>query len=86
MLEAAKKDIARQAEIAAEIAAAEPLPLGTVTIEGEILAIKSQENRYGYGSSSLKMLVKGNGWKVWGTFPTKSLTFAPISLYSTKLQ
>ena len=71
VLEAAKKDVERQAQVAAELVAAESLPLGTVTIEGEILAIKSQENRYGYGSSSLKMLVKGNGWKVWGTFPTK---------------
>ena len=66
MLEAAKRSAERVAAEAAEAVNAQPLPTGTVTIEGEVLTTKVQENRFG---SELKMLVKGLGWKVWGTVP-----------------
>lgn len=55
---------AREAE---QAAAARPVPTGTVTIEGDVVSVKSQENRFG---STLKMLVACDGFKVWGTVPS----------------
>lgn len=47
-----------------------PMPTGRVTITGEILSTKWQENRFSRGAGCLKMLVRSEaGWKVWGTVP-----------------
>ena len=54
---------------AEEALTAKPLPTGRVEVTGEVVSVKEKLDRYG---SSLKMLVKGDGWKVWGTV-TKSL-------------
>ena len=62
-----RRDIERAEAKAAEAAALRPVPTGTVVIEGVVLSKKSQEGQWG---STLKMLVKGQGWKVWGTVPT----------------
>lgn len=61
---------ARQAERAAEAAAAAPVPLGNgLTVEGEIVHTKTQDG-YGYHALEHKMLIRGDdGWKVWVTIP-----------------
>ena len=44
-----------------------PMPQGRVTISGEILSTKWQDNRFG---GAWKMLVRSDaGWKVYGTIP-----------------
>jgi hypothetical protein len=43
------------------------LPVGRVEVEGVLVAKKSVETGFG---SSLKALIEGDGWKVWGTLPT----------------
>ena len=68
VLAAAERYAVRKAQEDAELAAAQPLPIGSVEIEGTVLTLKSQPNYFGPGST-LKMLVKGQGWKVWGTCP-----------------
>lgn len=45
-----------------------PVPTGKVRVEGEVVSIKLQENDFG---SRLVMVVKGDGWAVWGTVPSK---------------
>jgi len=69
-LEWAARNAQREAEKAAEAAAAKPVPLGKGQIvEGEIVHTKSQDG-YAYNSVEYKMLVKGaDGWKVWATVP-----------------
>ena len=54
------------AELRKREAAKRPVPTGRVRLEGEITATKWVENAYG---GSLKMLVTGPGWKVWGSVP-----------------
>ena len=54
------------AELREREASTRPVPTGRLRIEGEITATKWVENAYG---GSLKMLVTGAGWKVWGTVP-----------------
>lgn len=60
------------AEALAELAPPEvvaPIAEGWVTVEGEIVAIKSQPG-YAYNTTDLKMLVKTTGnYKLWGTLP-----------------
>lgn len=50
----------------ARTAAARPVPTGRLVIEGVVLAKKLQESAYG---STYKLLIEGEGWKVWGTEP-----------------
>jgi len=46
----------------------EPFPEGkAVTVEGEVLSFKWVDSQFG---STLKFLVKGKGWKVWGSCPS----------------
>lgn len=71
VLQAAAKDrqwaADKAAQKAADEAAAKPVPTGTVQIEGEVLTTQWRETEWG---SSLKVLVKGDGWKVWGSAPS----------------
>jgi hypothetical protein len=61
---------ARSAAKALEEANAKPVPTGRFVIEGEVLTVKPQVNDFDpFGGSVLKMLVAGDGWKVWGTVP-----------------
>lgn len=41
-------------------------------VVGEVLAVKYQESDFPGRSGSFKMLVEGDGWKVWGTRPNGS--------------
>lgn len=54
------------AELREREASKRPVPTGRLRIEGEVTATKWVENAYG---GSLKMLVTGAGWKVWGSVP-----------------
>lgn len=55
---------------AAEAAAAKPVPTGTaVEITGTIIYTHAKENPYGPGNL-YRMLIKGDGWKVWSTIPS----------------
>lgn len=70
-LEAADRVIARDAAWAAqrqaEAANGKPVPEGTQIVEGVVLSTRVDEGRFG---TTVKMLVKGDGWKVWGTVPS----------------
>jgi hypothetical protein len=70
-LESAEEETAkRDAVKAQEEANAKPVPTGKVVIEGEVLTVKPVVNDFDpYGGSVLKMLVSGDGWKVWGSVP-----------------
>ena len=57
-----------EAEILARDAAKRSVPVGRVVIEGVILSTKPQESAYG---TTWKMLVEGDGWKVWGSIPSE---------------
>lgn len=83
--EFAARQAQRDAERAAEAAAAKPVPLGKgLTVEGEIVHTKSQDG-YAYNSVEYKMLVKNaDGWKVWATIP--EALFADNNLDSLKGQ
>ena len=69
--------IERAPEIAAEKAAAKALELanakpvpvveGRVLVKGEVISLKWQEGYYG---NVLKMLVKADGYKLWGSVPS----------------
>lgn len=61
-----ERDAERARAEAAEKAAERPVPTGRVEIEGVVLAKKSQEGDWG---STLKMLVKSDGFRVWGSVP-----------------
>jgi hypothetical protein len=65
------KTEAVDAERAAEVAAALPVPTGRIEVEGEVLTVKDYENEHNpRGGLIFKMLVLGDdGWKVWGTVP-----------------
>lgn len=61
----------RDAQRAAEEAAATPVPVTDerITVEGVVLTTKWQDSDYGYGG--MKMLIKTDaGWKVWGSVPS----------------
>ena len=53
---------------ALELANAKPVPVieGRILVKGEVLTIKEQEGFYGIQT---KMLVKADGFKLWGTVP-----------------
>jgi|SRR5215831_4343584 len=64
-------DAERNAQRAAEAAAAAPVPVSTerMVVEGTILTIKEVIGHFG---PQIKMLVKhSTGWKVWGTMPAR---------------
>lgn len=54
------------AKVAAVESAKRPVPTGRIVVEGVVLSTKLVESDYGV---TLKMLVEGDGWKVWGTRP-----------------
>lgn len=59
-----------QARRAAEAALLVDVPAGRAEIEGEVLSIKHTEFEYRFGSAlQTKILVKCNGFKVFGTAP-----------------
>jgi hypothetical protein len=67
------------AEKAEEAANATPVVEGDrLTIEGEVAALKYQDG-YAYGSLDYKMLVKVDGYKLWGTCP-RSLESAEVKV------
>ena len=69
LLAAIPERAAKAAARAAEAAAAAPVPVtdARIVIEGEVLAKKSVEGRFG---TTVKMLVKTDaGTKLWGTIP-----------------
>jgi hypothetical protein len=55
-----------------EIAAAKPIATGRGEVDGTVLTIKEQSFYAGYGRSTttLKMLVQCDGYKLWGTVPS----------------
>lgn len=60
----------RQAREAAEQASAKPVPTGkAITVTGEVVHTRIEDSPFGYGRSVCKMLVKGDGWKIWATIP-----------------
>lgn len=57
----------REAQRAAEHAAAKPCPTGRIKVSGTVITTKIQTSDFG---NVLKMLVQSpDGWKVWGTVP-----------------
>jgi hypothetical protein len=54
------------AAIAEHEAAKRAVPTGRIVIEGVVVARKLQESNYG---TTYKLLIEGEGWKVWGTEP-----------------
>lgn len=61
----------------AEQDAAKPVPVSDkrIRVEGEVVGVKSVPNPYDYnGGSTIKIIVKhADGWKVYGTAPSKLL-------------
>lgn len=56
-----------------ELAARRPVPTGRTLLEGEILATKTTDTQWGV---TVKILVQGEGWRVWGTKPSEISTAA----------
>ncbi len=54
-----------------EKAARRPVPTGRTIIRGEILATKTLDSQWGI---TVKMLVQGPGWRVWGSRPSEIST------------
>lgn len=54
------------ATLAERAATQRPVPVGRIEVVGTMRARKWVENAYG---GTLKMLVEGDGWKVWGSVP-----------------
>lgn len=60
----------REDKEAARAAAAVPVPTGkAITVEGEIVYVKVDDNPFTYRGVRTRMLVEGAGWKVWATVP-----------------
>ena len=49
-----------------ELAARRPVPTGRVTVQGEIVSTRTDDTRFG---TVVKILVQGDGWRLWGTKP-----------------
>ena len=80
---------ARRAEQAARVQAAVEagvtLPTGRVTITGEIVSIREQENPFSYNSSTWKMVVASpEGWRVWMTCPDNLVSQAMDEQYAAQ--
>ena len=54
-----------------EKAARRPVPTGRMIIQGEILSTKTTDTQWGV---TVKMLIQGEGWRVWGTRPAEIST------------
>ena len=65
------REITERAERETEDRAnARPVPTGKgVTVTGQVVSTRLDDSPYGYGCSVSKMLVKGDGWKIWATIP-----------------
>lgn len=60
----------RREREAAERENARPVPTGkAITVTGEVVSTRLDDSPYSYGGCVSKMLVKGDGWKVWATIP-----------------
>jgi hypothetical protein len=59
------------AKIRDEIANAQPVPTGRQEIQGIVLTTRWQDNDY--GSGQMKMLLKAQGYKLWGTIPSSDV-------------
>ena len=62
----AERAAAVLAEFDKREAAKRPVPTGRIEVSGTVLSAKYVDGAYG---SVLKMLVEGDGWKVWGSVP-----------------
>lgn len=51
---------------AQELAARRPVPTGRVTVQGEIVSTRTDDTRFG---TVVKILLQGDGWRLWGTKP-----------------
>ena len=61
----------RDAQRAAEIAAAAPVPTGRIVIEGEVVGIKVVPGFTRYDPPTTKLTIKADaGWRVWVTCPS----------------
>lgn len=59
---------------AEEAAAAKPVPTGDkVQVTGTVVYTNAEDNRYGPGVT-YRMLLKGDGWKLWSTIPRGLVT------------
>jgi hypothetical protein len=83
----ATRETERQVRIAAQRAAdavnGKPAPAGRVTVTGEVLSVKEQESDFGLVR---KMLVRGDGFKVWVTVPealSSAIAFERSETYET---
>src|SRR6266851_4954808 len=64
-----REDAEHEATKAAEALAAKPVPAGkAIQVTGEIVSVRVEPSPFGPGDVS-KMLVKGDGWKVWVSVP-----------------
>jgi len=64
-----RQDREREERIKAEAANAKPVPAGkAITVTGEVVSVRVEPSPFGPGDVS-KMLVKGDGWKVWVSVP-----------------
>lgn len=72
VVKAAKRNADYAARKAAEDAMPKiPVPEGKQQVTGEVLSVKVQDNRYGYGGITIKMLVRDDrGFKIWTTAPS----------------
>jgi hypothetical protein len=61
-------EVERAEQAAADLAAARPVPEGSVRIDGVVVWTGVAENPFGPGHTA-KMIVKGGGWKVLATVP-----------------
>lgn len=60
------QDAERKTREAEDAANAKPVPTGTVELTGQVVSVKTQDGPYGV---TTKCLVRGDGWRVWGTVP-----------------
>lgn len=73
----AEREEAREREAAALRQFGVKVPTGVTTVTGEVATVKWQDSNFSYSGGSMKMLiVTPDGWKVWGTAPTKLLDAA----------
>ncbi len=58
-------------QLGKETAASRPVPTGRTIIRGEILATKTIDTKWGV---TVKILIQGVGWRVWGSRPSEIST------------
>jgi hypothetical protein len=65
-----REDAARAEREAAERANAKPVPAGkAIEITGTVVHVRMEDTPFAYDSTVTKMLVTGDGWKIWVTVP-----------------